>query len=167
MPVSIPTEITFFLYSMLYGAAFFCVYDVLRCVRRIIIHNVFWIAVEDLLFWMAAGILLFLMIFDKNSGSLRGFFFLGLAAGALAWYFLFDHFLMAGLTGVLVFLKKAAGKAWGICKEPAVFLAKRFVWTLHFLGKKMKKIGRSFRKSLKKGARIVKIGSNKTAEKKP
>ena len=161
MPVSIPAEITFFLYSMLYGAAFFFAYDILRCVRRMIVHNVFWIAAEDLFFWMAAGILLFLMVFDKNSGSLRGFFFFGLLAGALAWYFLFDHLLIAGLTRVLLFLKMTVISVWKTGRKPVLFLAKRFVWTFHFLGKKMKKIGRFFRKRLKKGTKIVKIGSKR------
>jgi spore cortex biosynthesis protein YabQ len=157
MPVSIPAEVTFFLYSMLYGAAFFCAYDILRCIRRIFSHTVFWIAAEDLLFWMAEGILLFLMIFDKNSGSLRGFFFLGVILGAVLWYVLFDRPVLFLLTGILNGIKRMFLCIGRFFTKPAGFVAKRFCWTLRFLGKKGKKVFKSFGKYLKKCAKIVKI----------
>jgi spore cortex biosynthesis protein YabQ len=157
MPVSIPAEVTFFLYSMLYGAAFFCAYDILRCIRRIFVHTVFWIAVEDLLFWMAAGILLFLMIFDKNSGSLRGFFFFGVVLGAVFWYLLFDRPVLFVLTKILNAVKRIFLRTGRFLGKPAGFLARRFCWTIRFFGKKGKKVFRSFGKYLKKCAKIVKI----------
>lgn len=157
MPVSIPQEIIFFLYSALYGAIFFFAYDILRCLRRAFLHNAFWIAVEDLIFWMAAGISLFLMVFDKNSGTYRSCFFLGLFLGMLVWYLLFDRLVLKVVTWVFLCLKKGASVIFG---TPAAFLGKRGSWTLLFFRKKIKKAGRTFVKHLKKGGKLVKI-SNK------
>lgn len=157
MPVSIPTETVFFLYSMFYGAAFFCVYDILRCIRRVFVHNIFWIAAEDLAFWMAAGILLFLMVFDKNSGILRSCFFLGILSGVLLWYFLFDRLVLKGITWILSSIKKIVQKICQFLGKPVAFLFRRSFWTFRFAGKKMKKVARTLGKHLKKGLKIVKI----------
>lgn len=157
MPVSIPVETAFFLYSILYGAAFFFAYDILRCIRRVLVHNIFWIAAEDLAFWMAAGILLFLMVFDKNSGILRSCFFLGIITGVLLWYFLFDRLVLKGVTWILCSIKKLIQGLFRFLGKPASFLWKRSVWTCHFIKKKMKKIARTLGKYLKKGMKIVKI----------
>lgn len=161
MPVSIPAEAVFFLYSMLYGAAFFCVYDVLRCIRRVFVHNVFWIAAEDLAFWMAAGILLFLMVFEKNSGIYRSCFFLGISTGLLLWYCLFDRIILKILTWILNLCKRAVRKILYFLGKPASFLGKRCCWTFRFLSRKRKKVRRFFGNHLKKCLRIVKISSKK------
>lgn len=161
MPVFIPGEAIFFLYSMLYGAAFFCVYDILRCVRRVFVHNVFWIAAEDLAFWMAAGILLFLMVFEKNSGTYRSCFFLGISTGLLLWYFLFDHLVLKGLTWILNLLRRMVHKILYFLSKPASFLGRRCCWTFRFLKRKQKKMVKFFGNRLKKYVRIVKISSKK------
>lgn len=161
MPVSIPGEIIFFAYSVVYGAAFFFAYDILRCLRRVFLHNVFWIAVEDLAFWMAAGILLFLMVFDKNSGSYRSCFFLGIATGIFFWYFLFDRLVLRSVTWVLLFFKKGIGKILRIFGKPAVFLGRRGRWTLAFFARKTRKAAGILAKYLKKCRRLVKISGKK------
>lgn len=161
MPVSIPTESVFFLYSMLYGAGFFFVYDILRCFRRVLIHNVFWIAVEDLAFWMAAGILLFLMVFDKNSGSYRSCFFLGIFTGIFLWYVLFDRLILKGLTWILNSMKKGMQKIVRFFGKPAAFLGRRSLWTVRFFTRKLKKAVRTLIKHLKKCLKLVKISGKK------
>lgn len=161
MPVSIPTEAVFFLYSMLYGAAFFCAYDILRCIRRVFIHNVFWIAAEDLAFWMAAGILLFLMVFEKNSGIYRSCFFLGISTGLLLWYLLFDRLVLKAVTWMLTMLRRGVRKILYILGKPASFLGRRCCWTFRFLERKRKKMVKFFGNRLKNYLRIVKISSKK------
>lgn len=161
MPVSIPAETVFFLYSMFYGAVFFFVYDILRCFRRVLVHNAFWIAVEDLAFWMTAGILLFLMVFDKNSGIYRSCFFLGISTGLLLWYLLFDRLILKGLTWMLNSLKKGIQRMAHLFGKPAVFLGRRGLWTSRFFARKLKKVVRAFIKHLKKCLKLVKISGKK------
>lgn len=161
MPVSIPGETRFFLYSMLYGAAFFFAYDILRCLRRVLVHNAFWVAVEDLAFWMTAGILLFLMVFDKNSGNYRSGFFLGIAAGLFFWYLLFDRLVLKAVTWFLGLLKKGIGKIFRIVSGPVVFLGKRSRWTVGFFFRKTKKASGTLAKHLKKCRKLVRISGKK------
>jgi len=161
MPVSIPYEAAFFLASMAYGALLWSLYDVLRSIRRVIPHGAFAIAVEDLLFWMASGILLFLMVFDKNSGMLRFYFFMGLAAGGLGWHFLIGRWFLAVLTGILRFIKRTLYKTGHLAMRPARFLWKRGRWTAHFLYGRARKVNKTTKNHLKKWKKAVKI-SKKT-----
>ncbi len=61
-------------------------YDVLRIFRRIIKHGVWWIAAEDILFWAAAAIAVFIVSFWENDGQLRWYTFAGVALGALLYH---------------------------------------------------------------------------------
>lgn len=63
-------EILLFLISASTGVLILFVYDLLRVLRRVFPRGAVLVGIEDLLYWCAAGILIFYMIFTKNSGSL-------------------------------------------------------------------------------------------------
>ena len=161
MPVSIPVEISFFLYSLFYGAVCFFAYDILRCFRRVFIHNTFWIAVEDLAFWMVAGILLFLMVFEQNSGSYRVSLGLGVFCGIFLWYFLFDHWIVAGLTWIFKTVKNIIWKVFSFFGKPVRFFGTRSLWTANYVRKKMKKASGVLVKHLKKYGKLIRISGKK------
>lgn len=48
-------------------------YDGIRIFRRILPHNTAAVAIEDLLYWLASGVLIFRMLYLENSGAIRGF----------------------------------------------------------------------------------------------
>lgn len=71
MSEMIISEAHFYLSSFLWGMALVAIYDVLRIFRRIIVHRKFWVAVEDILFWIVAACLVFRMIYQYNDGTIR------------------------------------------------------------------------------------------------
>lgn len=58
------------------------VYDCIRIFRRLIPHNVFWLSVEDILFWMFAALAVFVVCFVEDAGNVRWFAIAGAAIGA-------------------------------------------------------------------------------------
>lgn len=83
MSAGILLELQFFLRAFLWGAALTLLYDLIRLIRRLIRHGTFAIAVEDILFWAACGILIFRMLYQENSGAIRGFAIAAVILGML------------------------------------------------------------------------------------
>ncbi len=64
------------------GIGLAVVYDCFRILRRLIPHNVFWLSVEDILFWMFAALAVFVVCFVEDAGNVRWFAIGGAAFGA-------------------------------------------------------------------------------------
>lgn len=157
MPVSIPVEVSFFLACFFCGFFLCSVYDLLRCLRKTIPHNAFVIAVQDLVFWMVAGILLFLAIFEKNSGELRSEFFLGVFLGVCSWHFLIGIWLVPVVARFFLFIRNTCTSAGHMAARPAHFVGRRFRWTVRFIGGHIRKMGKRIGNILKKWKKAVKI----------
>nr|WP_294492411.1 spore cortex biosynthesis protein YabQ [uncultured Mediterraneibacter sp.] len=82
MIIGIGNEAGIFLYAALTGVIVVMVYQILRCLRRLIRHSMLAVGIEDLLFWIAASIYIFRKMYDTTYGSIRWFFVLGAVAGA-------------------------------------------------------------------------------------
>lgn len=83
------TEAEFFLSSFLLGFVLMCIYDAIRVIRKLIIHGKLLVILEDLIYWIAAGIVVFMLIFDRNSGVLRFYEGISLSLGM----FLYINFI--------------------------------------------------------------------------
>lgn len=81
MSQDIIREVTFFLHSVIMGIVITFVYDWLLILRRLVKHGIFWISVEDFLFWFACGIGVFYMLYRENNGILRWFAVMGAIIG--------------------------------------------------------------------------------------
>ena len=79
----IEREAIVFLQAGLAGNMVYLVYTVLRIFRRILKHNLFWISVEDLLFWIGSAIFLFVRIFQTSAGAIRWYFVVGVLTGGI------------------------------------------------------------------------------------
>lgn len=58
-------------WCILYGMAITFVYDMLRIIRRVIIHSSFFVSLEDFFYWIAVAIGIFLLLYYTNDGNLR------------------------------------------------------------------------------------------------
>ena len=86
--LGIEKEVAVFMQSVLAGNIVCLVYCVLRVWRRIIRHNLFFVSVEDLIFWLAAALFLLIQLNRTNQGELRWYFVVGvIAGGGLTYYF--------------------------------------------------------------------------------
>lgn len=85
----IQVEIMIFFSAVLSGAVLRAVYRGIGCVREWIPHRAAVIELEDLLYWLAAALYLFVQIYHTSNGSIRWYFILGVVVGAVFASFLF------------------------------------------------------------------------------
>lgn len=105
MSQSITIELHFFGVSILWGAIVLLAYDQLRVLRRIIRHNNFWVAVEDLIFWIIASVFIFAMIYVQNSGTIRGFSVAGMVIGMVIYHYVMSDIIVKLISrGILLLL---------------------------------------------------------------
>ena len=110
-PVSgLEVEVMLFVQAILAGAGLFLVYDVLRVIRRIFVHGIIWVSIEDALYWMISGFWIFLRICRLNDGIIRGYMLVAGLAGAALYYAVFSRPLMFRITKIIHSAKKQLKK---------------------------------------------------------
>ena len=87
MELHMMAEVELFVHTVLLGAILALVNEGVALLRRVWHHKTVAIAIEDVLFWIIAGILLIALIYQENDGAFRGFLLLGLGLGAGMMYF--------------------------------------------------------------------------------
>lgn len=89
MSLNILFEVSFLFHSFLMGISITVIYDVLRILRRVILHSLWVVSLEDLLYWIGCSVWIFRMLCRENNGILRWF----AVAGAMAGMFLYKKTL--------------------------------------------------------------------------
>jgi spore cortex biosynthesis protein YabQ len=106
MNPAISVELRFFLTSILWGVILLVAYDGLRILRRLIKHDEFFVALEDMIFWVIASLFIFAMIYHMNNGIIRGFSVMGMTLGGVLYHFAFSDLLVKWLTTLIRVLLK-------------------------------------------------------------
>lgn len=150
MNQGITIELQFFVISMLWGAIVLLSYDLLRILRRIIQHNAFFVAVQDLIFWVLASVFIFAMIYVKNSGTIRGFSVMGMVIGMLVYHYILSDWIVILISRGILFLLR-----------PLSFAIKYVGKGLNFLKNKVKVLNVRIYGQLKSRVKSVKIVKNK------
>lgn len=78
-------EMNIFGAGILSGVILAAIFDLGRAFRKKIPHKNIWVSLEDLLFWMFAGVFLFALFEKYNKGVLRFYIFLGVGIGGLLY----------------------------------------------------------------------------------
>ena len=86
MNQNIIPELYFFAASLTVGFALAFLYDLFRIFRRLVRHSLFFVSVEDFLFWFIAGIVGFYMIYVYNDGIIRLYAIVGILLAAMLYY---------------------------------------------------------------------------------
>jgi spore cortex biosynthesis protein YabQ len=158
---AIMIELHFFGTSILWGALILVFYDVLRIIRRIIIHNGFFVALEDLLYWVICSLLIFHMMYKQNNGIIRGFAILAMLLGMIIYRGTLSDLLVETISNVLNtiinFVKKTIGKVISIFLKPIKFIFKKLHKFFRWIFSKIKKFLRYILKPLKKIRKSSKI----------
>lgn len=79
---------------LLLGAGLMFLYDILRILRIVIPHSVVMISIEDVLYWIVAGFLMFMLLFKEDAGSIRWFAVALTIAGMLIYNFGISRFVV-------------------------------------------------------------------------
>ena len=82
------------------------IYDFLRIKRRIVKTGAIMLGVEDILFWLAASLISYVIVFISNDGQVRGFTILGFLLGIFLYYKLISGFIIKIFVGLLKLLIK-------------------------------------------------------------
>lgn len=147
---AITIELQFFLTSILSGAILILVYDGLRIFRRLIKHDGFFIALEDLFFWVGASLFIFAMMYEENDGIIRGFSVMGMAIGMVLYHYILSDFIVNLITKII-----------NLLISPIVFIIKKVKKIIKFLSNMSRKIMNFVIMQLKKWTNSVRITLNK------
>lgn len=82
--MGIQDEISIFVSACLSGVVLCTMYNAIRIFRRLCRHTLFWISVEDLFYWLWAGLYLFSEMQRTCSGRIRWFYVIGILLGGVA-----------------------------------------------------------------------------------
>jgi len=88
----------------------------------------------DLAYWIVSAILVFRMLYVSNSGEVRAYVFIGLAIGALLYYWLFSQFTVKLTLGLIAAVKWLVALVINIFHY-VIVKPLLFIWTvlLYFL----------------------------------
>lgn len=85
MSEGIILELQFFGRAFVWGIFMMILYDVVRIFRKLVRHSIVAVAVEDILYWLVCGVLIFRMLYLENSGAIRGFAIAAVIIGMLLY----------------------------------------------------------------------------------
>lgn len=163
---AITVELQFFAISILWGAIILLVYDCLRIFRRLIKHDSFFIAVEDLFFWVLASLFIFAMIYKENDGIIRGFSLMGMAIGTVLYHYIISEFLVNFTTKLIQTLFRPFTIAFRKVKRFVLFLLSKGKKAGNFIIRRLKKRMKSVRIALNRRKLITEAKRKKRLEKK-
>lgn len=146
---AIMIELRFFGVSVFWGMLLLIMYDLLRILRRIIVHNNFFIALEDILFWITCSFLIFRMMYQQNNGIIRGFSILAMLLGMLIYHDTISEPLVNIVAGAFNKIIHGIAKLITLILKPIRFIIKKVVRLFTWLLKKMRKMAQTIVKALK------------------
>jgi len=135
---SIYQEMQFLLYSLCLGAIITFVYDNIRVLRRVLRHNIFFISLEDLIFWIAAAIAIFLLQHRENNGIFRWFSIIGAFVGMLLYRRVLSNFYIKNMTVILKHLLKCLYLFFSYLFSPIYYLERKVLQLVQYTGRKSK-----------------------------
>ena len=85
--IGIEKELLIFLTAFSSGLFLRGTYRCLECFRDIVKHSFLAVGIEDLFYWIFVEMYLFVQIYHTSSGSVRGYYILGVVVGAclMSW----------------------------------------------------------------------------------
>lgn len=105
MILSLHTQAQLFLLTVLIGGGMGVFYDVLRIFRHALPHKVFWIQLEDGIFWLLAVFSVFGMMLRASGGEIRFFVILGLFGGMGLYMLVLSPWVISASNRIIALLR--------------------------------------------------------------
>lgn len=112
MSVHIIYEVRLLVYSFAAGGGLMMAYDLLRILRIFIPHSPAVVGVEDMAYWIYAGVMTFSLLYEQNDGGLRGYVIAGVFMGMFLYDRLISRFFLKSLKNTLKYLRIKADKCF-------------------------------------------------------
>ncbi len=110
-------ENLFLFHALQMGVYISFLYDILRIYRRLFPHGIFWVSVEDLLFWAYCAVEVFLLMHREGNGNLRWFAILGAMLGMGAYLKLISPWLIKFSLKILEPIVRAVRKLFSALRR--------------------------------------------------
>lgn len=82
-------------FMLLSGLGMGTVFDGYRVLSNELRFPRWWLPVLDVIYWMAAAVAVFRVLYASNNGEVRAYVFIGLAVGVLLYYWLLSRAIIA------------------------------------------------------------------------
>ena len=153
VPAPVVTEVYIFLYSVLSGMLIAFIYDIFRIKRKVVKTGVFFLYLEDILFWIIAVIVMFVLIYYGNEGEIRGYIYMGAIAGIAIYMLLLSKIVILCSVAVLNFILKAIKFVLFIVAYPIRIVFILILFPIKFFSKYVKKLYKYTKKYAKTAAK--------------
>ena len=118
MILSLHMQAQLFLLTIFLGGGLGMVYDGLRVFRHALPHKVFWVQLEDGLFWFLAVFLVFGVMLRASGGEIRFFFIFGLFGGMGLYFLTLSRLVIAVSDRIICLMKYIAVLLFQIVTTP-------------------------------------------------
>ncbi|MDR0949599.1 MAG: spore cortex biosynthesis protein YabQ [Lachnospiraceae bacterium] len=143
-------ENVFLLHALCLGLVFVFVYDILVILRKVIKHYRFWIAIQDLAFWIFCAVAVFLLMHHESSGTLRWFAILGALVGMILYKKTLSRPFVKYVSMGLMKIKN-------VLMKPFSLLKKGLFRIFGTISQKQKRVNFYWKKKLTRGGRMLKM----------
>ncbi len=142
--IFIVDQVYTFLYAIIGGAVVAFLYDILRIKRRTLKTGVVIVSLEDILYWLVAAVLLFITVYNSNSGEMRGYIFIGNVIGVVLYEATLSKIIINSSVMVITLIKKILLFIFKIVCYPFKFIYKIFKVPICFIFRQISKIIKFF-----------------------
>lgn len=147
-----------FLISFVAGVCLFWLYDLLRIVRRVFLHELIAIAVEDICYWIIWTWSVFYLWNQVNNGMVRGFTLLAVGMGMLLYYILLSKWFILIGVWILKRVLHILSVLWFFLSWPLRQMAKLFRPSSRYIKNKAAKSTHFMKKQLQNSLHTIKMG---------
>lgn len=113
----IHTQLDMAIISLIIGALMGFSYDIIRIFRRMVSHNLFFVSLEDVIYWFIWTIITLDKIYTYNYGMLRIYIIIGLLMGFIIYRYTIGWVLIKFTDYMLCTVKKLLKKAKNMLKN--------------------------------------------------
>ena len=149
--IDIKDQILTFLYSILLGFILCILYDVFRSLRKALPHGRVAVFFEDILFFSISAVITFLFLLARTGGGLRGYVFVGVLAGFVAFRLTLSRLIYYLLSTVFGAVYRFSGFINGKIADFIEWFGQKMLLFFMFLAQKIKKGAKTLKKLLKSG----------------
>lgn len=124
MGLSVTAEFSVFLWCIVCGSIAALIFDVFRIIRRLIYSGCLKTSIEDILYWIIAGFLIYYFALLFNGGEIRFYMFAGIITGALLYFTTASPLIINGFVYLIRVIFKILSFIFKILYSPVKLILK-------------------------------------------
>lgn len=135
MSAAISMQAGFWLYAAALGAVLLFLYDLLRIFRRVVPHGAAAVGIEDFVYWLVSGCLIFAMLYRFNNGIIRWFAVFGMLVGMLLYHLTVSRAFVKYASRLLKYILQILRRALRLAKRIVRGILRRIQKAFRYVGR--------------------------------